>query len=487
MNNKTIITIITIISLSTSACKKDFLNLVPQSQQVAATTEDYRLLLNDKRFFAYDFAGGWQGQVLMGDDVAAEGTFFSRAMAPSQKAFRWDDDIFQSGDIDWTQGLFLANLYTLNKVINEVSESTKGTAQQKATVLGEAYATRAWLYFQFVNFFGKSYTKASAGTDLAFPIIKTADVTVQKFTRATVQEVYDFIEADFKSAIANLPLTSESAIHFNRSAAKGLLAKVYLFSDRNTEALQLFNESLADNAAAAIPARLYNYNTEFAPGGKFDPVTSSGPSNSPGINYLDVTESIVAKSFYNSSYSGNGYGNDFIVLSEKTHNLFDKGDLRLNFYAAQFPYQETNPSGRLSKIGVQYTKFGLQLSELYLLRAECKVRLNDLSGAVADLMILRNARMPATISAVPATSAGSQRALLSFIFDEREREFAAEGYRWFDMRREAVDPLLTPKTYTHTLYDTDGAATTYTLRRERLTMRLPYHIMISNPDMPDNP
>jgi hypothetical protein len=487
MNKYTIITAIAILTLSTSACKKDFLNVIPQGSQVATTTDDYNKIMNDKRFFVYDFAGGWQGQVLMGDDVAAEGSRFSSATAVSQNAFKWADDIFQSGDIDWTMQLWLTNLYTVNKVINEVGQSGGGTVEQKKVLQAEAYATRAWLNFQFVNFFGKSYMKASAATDPGFPIITTADVTVKTFTRASVQEVYNFIETDLKNAIAALPVSSQSAVHFNRAAAKSLLGKVYLFTGRYPDALKLLDEAFSDNAASGTSAKLYDYNAEFATGGKFDPVTSSGPSNSPGIDYLDVTESVVAKSFYNSSDNGNGYGNDFIVLSPQARALFDPADLRLNFYAAQFPFYEPNPSGRLSKIGVQYSKFGLQISELYLLRAECKARLNDLGGARTDLETLRNARMPASVAPVPNVSAATQTSLLSFIFDEREREFAAEGYRWFDMRRESADPLFTSKTYTHTLYNDNGTEITYVLKKERLTMRLPYFITIANPGMPNNP
>ncbi|WP_442591906.1 RagB/SusD family nutrient uptake outer membrane protein [Pedobacter sp. AW31-3R] len=479
--------LIFIIALTLSSCKKDFLNIIPQGKQVASTTEDYRKLLNNKRFYVYDYSGGWQGQVLMGDDVAAEGGLYNSATPVTQKAFSWVDDIFQSGEIDWTQQLWLENLYTLNKIINEAPESVGGTEQQKAVVIAEAQATRAWLYFQFVNFFGKSYQKASAETDLAFPIITTADVTIRSYSRATVQQVYDFIETDFKQAITVLPITSESAVHFNRAAAKGLLGKVYLFTGRYTEALQMFNESFSDNSSSAVPARLYDYNKEFATGGKFDPVTTSGPSNSPGINYLDFTESLVAKSFYNSSYNGNGYGNDCIVLSSKTRMLFDPADLRLKFYAAQFPYQQQNPSGRLSKIGVSYSKFGLQISELYLLRAECKARLNDLNGAITDLQILRDSRLPSSVANIPSAVAASQSSMLSFIFDEREREFAAEGYRWFDMRREASDPLFPAKTYIHTVYNEDGVQASYTLKSERLTMRLPYYLIVSNPEMPNNP
>lgn len=473
--------------ISMSSCKKDFLYVIPQNQQVASTVDDYSKLLNDKRFFVYDFAGGWQGQVLMGDDVSAEGSYFTIAHAVSQKAFQWADNIFQSADTDWTMSLWLSNLYTLNKIINEVMDATGGTEQQKKVLRAEAYATRAWLYFQFVNFYGKPYSAATAATDPGFPIILAADITVNNFTRASVQETYNQVIEDFNRAIADLPVSATSAVHFNKAAAEGLLGKVYLFMGENTEALPLLNQAFTDNAAAATPARLYNYNTEFAAGGKFYPVTQDGPTNSPGINYIDVTESIVSKAFYNTSYNGNGYENNFIVLSPEASALYDAADMRLSFYAAQFPYYVPNPSGRLSKIGVQYSKFGLQLSELYLLRAECKARLNDLEGARTDAEVLRNARMPAASASVPAAAAGNQQAMIRFLFEEREREFAGEGYRWFDMRRESVDPVFSGKTYRHLVYNDDGTVTTITLPPVRLTMRLPYFITTANPGMPNNP
>lgn len=487
MNKKIFTIILTVLALCSGSCKKDFLNIVPQNSQVAINAEDYAMLMNDKRFFYYDFAGGWQGEVLMGDDVSAEGSMYSSAMAVSRNAFTWTDNIFQASDRDWTTENFLNSLYTLNKVINEVMDSANGTEQRKKTIQAEAYATRAWLYFQFINFYGKPYQSSTAPTDLGFPIITVADVTEKTFTRASVQAVYEFIIQDFTTAISSLPVTSQSAIHFNKAAAEGLLGKVYMYMGRNADALTAFNSAFADNAASSVPAKLYDYNVELASGGKFYPVTTDGPNNSPGINYLDVTESLVAKSFYNSGYNGNGFGNDFIVLSPKTQSLFGPNDLRLAFFGPRFPNYSTNPSGRLSKIGVQFSKFGLQLSELYLLRAEAKARQNDLTGARADVETLRVKRMPAVDASIPAATASSQPALINYIFNEREREFAAEGYRWFDMRRESVDPILTGKTYTHLVYNQDGTTTTFSLKKERLTLRLPYYISIANPDMPNNP
>ena len=261
---------------------------------------------------------------------------------------------------------------------------------------------------------------------------------------------------------------------------------------KHEEALSLFNAAFTDNAARSQPARLYNYNQEFGPGGKFMPINYDGPSNSPGINYNDFTESIVSRSFYNYTYAGNGYENDPFVLAPSAAALFNSSDLRLKFYAPEFPYTQPNPSGRLRKYAYKYTQFGLQIPELYLLRAEAKARLNDLTGATTDVETLRANRMSADV-AIPDHVATVQTALIKYIFDERIREFAMEGYRWFDMRRASVDPIFSDKTYTHTLFNfnestgQDAVGATFTLRPERFTLKLPLFITDRNPNLVNNP
>lgn len=475
------------------SCKKDFLAIVPQGQKIAEDTEDYSKLMNDPGIAQYSFAGGWQGQAIMGDDMSAELNKFNSAELVTQSAFKWESQIFRTQDRDWSTSLWLSNLYQLNKVINEVMESKGGSDQQKREILAEAQANRAWIYFQLINFYGKPYQAGSASTDPGFPIIITADINVDKFTRGTVQEVYDFIIKEFTAAIPYLPINSSSGIRFNKSAAEGLLGKVYLFmGNKNAEALSMFNAAFTDNAARSQPARLYNYNVEFSAGGKFLPINYDGPSNSPGANNNDFTESLVSKSFYNADYSGNGYGNDPVVLSKGASDLFTPSDLRLKFYAPEFPYGEPNPSGRLRKYAYKYVQFGLQISELYLLRAEVKAKLGNLAGAVEDLVTLRENRMPNGVNP-PVSITSDKNELIKFIFEERVREFAMEGYRWFDMRRESIDPIFNGKSYTHILYNynaennTDAVAATYVLKKERLTLKLPLFITNTNPNLENNP
>jgi len=478
-----------LVAMVMSACKKEFLDVVPKGKIVAQATSDYDKILNSPDLYFYSFSGGWQSMVLMGDDVAAEGSYFASASVQSQNAFNYVADIHRAQDDTFDIKLYMSNLYTINKVINEIDDSTEGTTAQKSALKAEALANRAWIYFQLINIYAKPYNAATAAQDAGFPIIKIADINLGPFMRNSIAEVYAFIIDDFKQAISSLPLKNTFATRFSKPAAEGLLAKTYLFMGRNTEALEMFNAAMNDISAQSNPAKLYDYNVEFAPGGKFDPIGYNGPNNSPGINYNDVSESVLARTFYNGPYAGNEFGNDFIVLSPKADALFSANDLRLNFYGAFFPYSTPNPSNRLSKYAVNYSKFGLQLSECYLLRAECNARLNNLSAAVTDLQFLRAHRMPANDAMVPAQASANKESLVKFIMEERTREFAAEGYRWFDMRRCSIDPIFAGEHYEHIIYkdETANNFTNIPLPNNRLTLRLPPIVMAANPSFTNNP
>src|SRR5258708_32564952 len=94
------------------------------------------------------------------------------------------------------------------------------------------------------------------------------------------------------------------------------------------------------------------------------------------------------------------------------------------------------------------------MRDVYLLRAECKARTNDLTGAIADVETLRKNRMPANVVAVPAGL--SQTDLIKFILDENTREFAVLSYNCFTTRRLTPDPMFATKVYTRKGFKADG-------------------------------
>lgn len=63
---------------------------------------------------------------------------------------------------------------------------------------------------------------------------------------SNTQDLWPFIEADFKYAAENLPATQSEVGRINEWAAKTYLAKVYLYQDKFTEAKALFDDIIAN-------------------------------------------------------------------------------------------------------------------------------------------------------------------------------------------------------------------------------------------------
>lgn len=469
-----------------AGCKKSWLNIVPVGYQVATTVDDYDMLMNDPAFYIYSSSGGLQEPMYLGDEVAAEGAYFLNRSAVAERLFRWADSVYITSDQSAPAlTLHTQQMYALNMIINDVLSAEGGTVQQKNAIRAEALTTRAWSNFNMVNYYCKPYNSATAGTDPGFPAITKADVNAADFKRGTVQQSYDFIIADLKEAIQSLPVRSLLVTRMSRPAAEGLLGKVYLFMGKPADALP-YLESALEQVNANGSSVLYDYNKELAPGGSFLPIDIMNGPKGPGQNPSDIREAVVSKVWNCGPYSQ--YSSRGLLLSPQAAALFGASDLRLQLYTNRNPDNTPNAGGRLRKYGMQYARFGLQLPDLYLLSAECKARTNDLAGAVADVETLRKSRMPLADATVPAAIAANQAALIKFIVEERIREFAMEGYRWFDMRRLSTDPLFAASSYKHTIFNANGTTTEYTLPMpNRLVLMFPKNIMEANPGMNNNP
>lgn len=467
--------------ISIQSCSDRFLEIEPKGVLIAKKTNDYNLLLNNSAASMYGL-----NHVLLGDEVISMEPHYSGTPISAKQFFQYADDFYQAADVAAeTEGL-LPLLYTYNKIINEVMVSEGGSEEQKKAIRAEAMVNRAWIYLLLINFYGKPYQASTAGTDLGFFIITTSDVTTAKFERPSVQAVYDFILNDLNTALPDLPYSLANRMRMSKSAAESLLGKTYWFMGKYQEALVHFDKSF-ETIPKDFPVKLFDYKTYFAPDGPwgYDAMTSpddylSGPEN--GSGYEEAL-------FYKAMQNGYGaYFNDF-MLSPKTLDLFktpNNSDERLKFFSDKlYGGGEIGIEGLRRRIGLADVQLGMTLPDLYLMRAECRARTNDLAGAKVDLETLRKKRMSESDAVVHISSA---TAMIKFIIEERVREFALQGYRWFDMRRLSVDPLFAQITYTHqVLTSTGNVKETFPLRPERFTFRIPLMIMDQNPGVVNNP
>lgn len=477
LNSLLITALFFLLIFTSSSCKKSFLETVPKGKLIAQTVSDYDLLLNSNNLLN---TGGANAHVFLGDEVAVAEPYFSTAEPRTQNLFKWEANIYETSQDAPETASLLSQLYTYNKIINEVGDATGGSEQQKNSIRAEALAGRAWVYFMLINYFGKPYTQATAANDPGFPIVKVADVNGSDFSRASVQDVYNLILEDLTTAIPDLPVQTTYRIRMSKAAGQALLGKVHMFMGNYSEALPLLNNALDNINSSAIPIELTDYNIAFAPGGSFLPVSFFGPST-PVIN--NNPETIYARQFSNFWITTSE-----LVISPATVSLFDSSDLRLMFFAnTPFPIGPPYQAGLLRRMGPLTTSYGVILPDLILLRAECLVRMNDLTGAVADLEALRLKRMPQAEAMVPAAVSSQQLPLLKYVFEERIREFASEGVRWFDMRRISVDPLFSNTVFIHQIFNEDGSKQEFTLPAERLVLKIPPKILAENPGLVDNP
>lgn len=458
------------------SCKKSFLEVLPKGKVIAVGYKDYELLLNNPNLQNV----GTDAQLLMGDEVTAMEPYYSALTLREQRLFTWSDQIYQPDENSAETSGPLSGIYTYNKIINEVMDAPDGTPEQKKMVLAEALAGRAWTYFLLINYYGKPYLASTAASDPGFPIITTADITVNKFSRASVKEVYDMITSDLEKALPDLSPVVFHRLRMSKPAAQALLGKVYVFMQRYEEAIPLLEASLQGLATAQTPVGLYDYNETFAPGGAFMPIGPFGP-NYPVTSSNE--EALYLRQFSNFHVLFNT-----LQVNSATMALYTPSDLRLLLYSkTPFPAGAEFAGGAQRRTAPSIVPFGVVVPEIYLLLAECKVRQDDLPGSVTALEQLRAKRLPGADADVPSAIAGDKMQLLQFVMDERLREYAGLGVRWFDMRRLSVDPLFGNSSYTHTLYQADGTTTAYELRPERFVLKIPPRMLLTNPGMDDNP
>ncbi|MGJ1447885.1 RagB/SusD family nutrient uptake outer membrane protein [Sphingobacterium spiritivorum] len=469
------------------SCRKDFLEVVPKGVAIATKTSDYELLLNDPNLILLLYSS----HIVMSDELSG----FAPSYIPQvgigrvsdQKAFEYQDDIYLPSEDDSELSQLEVQLYTYNKVINEVMASKGGSDTQKKALRAEALAGRAWVHFMLVNYYGKPYNVATAASDPGIPLVLAADVTQTRFERLSVQAAYDQIIADLTEAIPDLSARIISRRRISQSAGEAILGKVYMNMQRFDKALPLFTSAISKLSTADIPVRLYDFNKAFSPGGAFVPVN---PFTGPNRLDLDIDEEVVYLKLYLNLYS---YILSGIPISPRTAALFTPADLRLNFYTKSlFP-----PTGQIFPLNMmrgygRYNNMGINVPDIILLKAECESRTGDLLNAVNDLVGFRKTRMKDTApnaANIPTDIASDKVALTKYILEERIREYATTGERWWDMRRLSVDETYkSTVNMVHHVYDAKGnIVQSFPLKPERLTFRYPQYILNANTNFQQNP
>jgi starch-binding outer membrane protein, SusD/RagB family len=448
---------ILLATILVSSCNKD-LNQVPISQ---ATTEtfyqspaDFYQALNA----VYSNLRGYPDRLLYLSEIRSDNIYgVSVAVRDWDPINDFAPGIAPNTYVEEAWNSNFNGIFRANTLLDQIDKngSYVGNTSLQTRYQAEARFLRAFYYFDLVRYFGK------------VPIINHPVLVAEAnaIPRSPVADVYSkMIIPDLQFAMANLP-ASYTGVDVGRAtkyAAEGILAYVYMTRSGPTYniegpgldskewnlALPLLNDIISSGQFAFNPnyANIFSYSNQSPTTNKeavFDVMYKSGLSGTSSIYGATFPWQLTPNSYFLSKGDTKSNGSlEIIPVSNDLLNNYPANDVRKaqNIVTTGYTYAgstETRPFFKkyldMTQIpttsrfdwGINY--IALRYTDILMLKAECI--LNGATGTQADVdAIVNQVRARAGLSALANVT-------LDQLYDERRREFADEGLRWFDLQR----------------------------------------------------
>lgn len=309
----------------------------------------------------------------------------------------------------WTQAYNV--IYAVNDIIEGLERSTAISPSDTKALKGQALFVRALLHSILVNLFGD------------IPYITTTDyVENNKIGRESEATVYGKIIVDLEDAISLMTPreVGNERIIPDQITVMALLARVQLYAQNWEEA--------ANWATQVIEAPGFKLENELSQVFIKESSEAIWQLKPEPLKNTDEANRFIINSLFGQKYA----------LIENMVQAFEPRDLRRSIWIGK--YTDVN-TGNLFYFPYKY-KEGLsttesleysiifRLAEQYLIRAEARAHLGQLSGAKEDLNRIRSR------AGLSDTKAITEEELVSAIIKERRVELFSEyGHRWFDLKR----------------------------------------------------
>lgn len=313
----------------------------------------------------------------------------------------------------------LKTIYQANSVLENVKNLSFLSTAKKNQFMGEARFLRAYCYFILTSYFGK------------VPLATTSDYKVNDaLSRIDTATIYQFVISELRAADSLLPsgyaAFNSARIRACREAAEALLARVYLYKGDWANA-ELYATEVINSPLFTLQTALSNIWTPNSPESIWEIWASS-----TSYAYQNFTAQSLLPMNASSTLLPS------VVPSSRLVASFEAGDARktnyLSYQAAGNYYYVYKYRDRTT--GTDQPKI-LRLAEMYLVRAEARAWQNNLTGAAADINLIRNR------AGLPNTTASAQPDLLMAVMQERYVELCFEGFRWLDLKRTGtVDAVM---------------------------------------------
>lgn len=382
-----------------------------------------------------------------------------------------------------------------NRLINgsQLVDPSEAELTEFNNILAQARAIRAFCHFQLLTYFSPDITNDSAFGVMLVDFVPSIQ---QAIPRSTVGEVVQLIEDDLQFAEENLTTATQGANSwhfFNVNVVNAIRARMYLYRENYTLAEQ-FADELIDGSGIDLASCQFtlppnfplttdetshieaNGSTSFdspPPAGtiqfalfQMDRFTATTSSPEYRKMWVDAVqgESIFSLLRPNnvSNLSGTYNTNQSYILGGP---LWDMGRNLYNLYTEpmgggaqdfrrwsfvdrsatissdpltatqesevividKYPGKNGNHSSNDIKV--------FRMSEMYFIKAECRIENGDLTGAANLIQEVRQARNYIPGATVPTPSYSNATEAFKDVLDERYKELCFEGHRYIDLKR----------------------------------------------------
>ena len=344
------------------------------------------------------------------------------ALYTNEYAYPTQNNSFHQGRVpvdDGTNGniwsYFYEIIYSCNDIIERSNQAGLLSQSLTSQLISESKFIRALSYYYLYVLYEN------------VPLILTTNVNGNRLAfQADSVEIFKQIESDLNEAKNNLSEAYPSAgrLRANSLTSRSLLAQVYLSQKRW--------ENAFDEANAIINSGLYKIsddinNVFFATSEEtILQLWQLNGFNSDATYLIPSSPTIVPQYIITDSLLDAFEQGDLRKEKWLGENLVSNDDDESQSYWYSYKYKNRSSNNNSPEYLIVF-----RLSEQFLIRAEAKVHLNDIQGAVKDLNIIRSR---AGLSDLPFQI--SKEDLLDAIYKERRVEFFGEwAKRFIDLKR----------------------------------------------------
>ena len=312
------------------------------------------------------------------------------------------------------------------------------TEEEEKIYEGEAYALRAFMHFDLLRLFGKSFV--SGAQEKSIPYVRKISKEVTPLS--TVSEVIELALQDLEKAASLLEQDPEKTgsattafigtreFHLNYYAVRALMARICMYKNDKVNALKYAQE--------VIESKKYPWVSSGS-------VTTSDRNSRDGI-FMSECIWMLNNSKLGSlvdvylKESEDNEGNLLVTSAEVRNEIFES-----NLYGGSEPYNTNFISSKLWQVSSTYNKKQplLRISEMFLIAAECADNTKDALAYINELRRHRGFQEGDDIWDEGMTA----EKLQTIIGKEYRKEFIGEG-QWFFYCKRTDQPILPSVTVT---------------------------------------